>query len=107
MLLLLAAVQIAELCFGKWSVNIGDVTRLLEAIAERVQAASAELLPLNYAELRRPAASKIANEKPGQTLHATALVHEDYLRLVGSGASDKWAGRGHFFSARPRPCAAL
>jgi len=78
---------------------MADVTRILEAVAEGDKAASAELLPLVYAELRRLAASKMANEKPGQTLDATALVHEAYLRLVGSGTSDKWAGRGHFFSA--------
>ena len=78
---------------------MADVTRILEAIAEGDQAASAELLPLVYAELRRLAASRMAVEKPGQTLDATALVHEAYLRLVGSGTQDKWAGRGHFFSA--------
>jgi len=78
---------------------MADVTRILEAIGEGNQAASAELLPLVYAELRRLAASRMAVEKPGQTLDATALVHEAYLRLVGSGTHDRWAGRGHFFSA--------
>lgn len=73
-----------------------DVTRLLEAAHGGDPQAAAELLPLVYAELRKLAAVKLAHEKPGQTLDATALVHEAYLRLVGDQAFD---GRGHFFAA--------
>src|SRR5205085_2574683 len=58
-----------------------------------------ELLPLVYDELRRLAAQKLSHETPGQTLQPTALVHEAYLRLVGSGPADAWDGRGHFFAA--------
>jgi RNA polymerase sigma factor (TIGR02999 family) len=76
-----------------------DITRLLDAAAAGDPAAAAELLPLVYDELRRLAAAKLANEKPGQTLDATALVHEAYLRLVGANAPDGWNGRGHFFAA--------
>lgn len=72
------------------------VTRLLEAAHRGEPQAAAELLPLVYAELRRLAAAKVAGEKPGQTLDATALVHEAYLRLVGDRQFD---GRGHFFAA--------
>jgi RNA polymerase sigma factor (TIGR02999 family) len=61
--------------------------------------ASAELLPLVYDELRKLAAAKLAQEKPGQTLQATALVHEVYLRLVGPNDAQNWEGRGHFFAA--------
>jgi len=73
-----------------------DVTRLLEAANRGDKHAAAELLPLVYAELRKLAAAKLVNEKPGQTLDATALVHEAYLRLVGEQQFD---GRGHFFAA--------
>jgi RNA polymerase sigma factor (TIGR02999 family) len=73
-----------------------DVTRLLEAANRGDRQAAAELLPLVYDELRKLAAAKLAHEKPGQTLDATALVHEAYLRLVGDGQFD---GRGHFFAA--------
>jgi len=77
---------------------MNQVTELLTAIeAGRTQAAE-ELLPLVYAELRRLAAWHLANEAPGQTLQATALVHEAYLRLVGHG-DPQWAGRRHFFGA--------
>jgi RNA polymerase sigma factor (TIGR02999 family) len=72
------------------------VTRLLEAAHRGDKQAAAELLPLVYAELRQLAAAKLAQEKPGQTLDATALVHEAYLRLVGDQQFD---GRGHFFAA--------
>ena len=72
------------------------VTQLLEAARRGEPHAAAELLPLVYAKLRKLAAAKLANEKPGQTLDATALVHEAYLRLVGDQAFD---GRGHFFAA--------
>jgi RNA polymerase sigma factor (TIGR02999 family) len=73
-----------------------DVTRLLDAAQRGDPQAAAELLPLVYDELRKLAAAKLANEKPGQTLEATALVHEAYLRLVGDQQFD---GRGHFFAA--------
>jgi RNA polymerase sigma factor (TIGR02999 family) len=75
---------------------MSDVTRLLHAIDAGDTRAAGELLPLVYAELRRLAAAHLAREKPGQTLEATALVHEAYLRLVGDQA---FAGRGHFFAA--------
>lgn len=74
------------------------VTRLLDAAAGGDPAAAADLLPLVYDELRRLAAARLAQEKPGQTLQATALVHEAYLRLVGA-ADPGWTGRGHFFAA--------
>ena len=78
-----------------------DVTHILQAIVEGDRAAAEQLLPLVYDELRRLAARLMAAEKPGQTLNATALVHEAYLRLVGSTEGDekKWDGRGHFFAA--------
>src|SRR2546423_1756253 len=75
-----------------------EVTRILSAITEGDPQAAQQLLPLVYEELRRLAAQKLAQEKPGQTLVATALVHEAYLRLVGS-ADRGWDGRGHFFAA--------
>src|SRR6186997_3675466 len=76
---------------------MSDVTRLLDAAAAGDPAAAAELLPLVYDELRKLAAARMAAEKPGQTLQATALVHEAYLRLVGN--EQPWNGRGHFFAA--------
>jgi RNA polymerase sigma factor (TIGR02999 family) len=76
-----------------------DVTRLLDAVAAGDPRAAAELLPLVYDELRKLAAARMAGEKPGQTLQATALVHEAYLRLVGSTGGSGWNGRGHFFAA--------
>jgi RNA polymerase sigma factor (TIGR02999 family) len=81
--------------------EMSDVTRLLDAAAGGDARAAAELLPLVYAELRRLAAIRLADEKPGQTLQPTALVHEAYLRLVGDdgGLSRDWDGRGHFFAA--------
>src|SRR4051812_716469 len=78
---------------------MSDVTRLLDAAAARDRKAAADLLPLVYDELRRLAAARVAGERPGQTLQATALVHEAYLRLVGAGQPDGWDGRGHFFAA--------
>jgi RNA polymerase sigma factor (TIGR02999 family) len=75
-----------------------DVTRLLNAIAQGEPHAAEQLLPLVYAELRRLAAQKMAREKPGQTLSATALVHEAYLRLAADASHD-WDSRGHFFAA--------
>ena len=77
-----------------------NVTRILCAIDGGDPHAAAELLPLVYAELRQLAAQRIGAERPGQTLQATALVHEAYLRLVGSVVpGPQWGGRGHFFAA--------
>jgi RNA polymerase sigma factor (TIGR02999 family) len=78
---------------------MADVTQILSAIEQGDPRAAAQLLPLVYDELRRLAAQKLAQEKPGHTLQATALVHEAYLRLVGSGADPHWDSRGHFFAA--------
>src|SRR3954452_429494 len=77
----------------------GDVTRILSAAARGDPGAAGELLPLVYEELRKLAARRMARESPGQTLGATALVHEAYLRLVGTGPGGRWDGRGHFFAA--------
>jgi RNA polymerase sigma factor (TIGR02999 family) len=80
---------------------VNDVTRILSAIEGGDPSASRDLLPLVYEELRTLAANRIANEKPGQTLQATALVHEAYLRLVDVDPAKRqqWSGRGHFFAA--------
>jgi RNA polymerase sigma factor (TIGR02999 family) len=79
---------------------MADVTQLLNAIGQGDQQASADLLPLLYEELRKLAAHKLSLEKPGQTLQATALVHEAYLRLLGPTESGPaWNSRGHFFAA--------
>jgi RNA polymerase sigma factor (TIGR02999 family) len=76
-----------------------DVTRILSQIEAGDPSAAAQLLPLVYGELRKLAAEKLANEQPGQTLQATALVHEAYLRLVDSEKAQDWDSRGHFFAA--------
>jgi RNA polymerase sigma factor (TIGR02999 family) len=76
-----------------------DVTRILKDIDAGDSHAASELLPLVYDELRRLAAAQMAQENPGQTLQATALVHEAYLRLVDVDQQQRWAGRGHFFAA--------
>ena len=78
---------------------MNDVTQVLDAVARGEPEAAGRLLPLVYNELRRLAAQKLAGEKPGQTLQATALVHEAYLRLVGKGDEPSWNSRGHFFAA--------
>src|SRR5262245_9921406 len=78
---------------------MSDVTRLVEAAAAGDATAAAELLPLVYDELRTLPAANLAGEKPGQTLQPTALVHEAYLRLVGSSPDKGWDGRSHFFAA--------
>jgi RNA polymerase sigma factor (TIGR02999 family) len=78
---------------------MSDVTRLLDAAAGGDPRAAEQLLPLVYEELRALAAQRLANEKPGQTLQATALVHEAYLRLVDGQQARHWNGRGHFFAA--------
>jgi RNA polymerase sigma factor (TIGR02999 family) len=80
---------------------MSEITQILSAIEAGDPAAAAQLLPLVYDELRQLAAQKLAQEKPGQTLQATALVHEAYLRLVGppDGGDLNWNSRGHFFAA--------
>lgn len=78
---------------------MNDVTQVLRRIELGDPAAAPELLPLVYDELRKLAAQKLAFENPGQTLQATALVHEAYLRLLGNDDEKRWDGRGHFFAA--------
>jgi RNA polymerase sigma factor (TIGR02999 family) len=78
---------------------MSEVTRILAAVERGDAHAAEELLPLVYDELRKLAAQRLAGEKPGQTLLATALVHEAYLRLVGGEQPHDWNGRGHFFAA--------
>jgi RNA polymerase sigma factor (TIGR02999 family) len=78
---------------------MSEVTRILSAIDQGDPHAAERLLPLVYDELRKVATQKLAQEKPGQTLQATALVHEAYLRLVGNGAEQCWDNRRHFFAA--------
>jgi RNA polymerase sigma factor (TIGR02999 family) len=80
-------------------VGMSDVTGILSQIEQGDPQAVDKLLPLVYDELRKLAAAKLAQEKPGQTLQATALVHEAYLRLVGNGKDAQCQGRGHFFAA--------
>lgn len=76
-----------------------DITRVLSAIEAGQPHAAEQLLPLVYEELRKLAAQRLVHEKPGQTLQATALVHEAYLRLVDGKELQQWNGRGHFFAA--------
>ncbi len=76
-----------------------EITRILGAIEQGQPQAAEQLLPLVYDELRRLAAQKLSHEKPGQTLQATALVHEAYIRLVDTEKSQHWDSRGHFFAA--------
>jgi RNA polymerase sigma factor (TIGR02999 family) len=78
---------------------MSDVTRILSAIEQGDPRAAEQLLPLVYEELRQLAAQRLAQEKPGQTLQATALVHEAYLRLVDVEQAQPWNSRGHFFAA--------
>jgi RNA polymerase sigma factor (TIGR02999 family) len=78
---------------------MNEVTRILSAIEQGDPRAAEQLLPLVYEELRQLAATKLAQEKPGQTLQATALVHEAYLRLVDRDTAQHWNSRGHFFAA--------
>src|SRR5438093_2972255 len=78
---------------------MSDVTRLLSAIDQGDSQAAERLLPLVYDELRKLAAHRMAQEKPGQTLQPTALVHEAYLRLLDTKKVQKWNSRGHFFAA--------
>jgi RNA polymerase sigma factor (TIGR02999 family) len=79
--------------------DAGQVTRILSALDGGNPQASEELLPLVYQELRRLASQRLGQEKPGQTLQATALVHEAYLRLVDVEHQQRWNSRGHFFAA--------
>jgi RNA polymerase sigma factor (TIGR02999 family) len=78
---------------------MNEVTRILDAIGQGDARAAEQLLPLVYDELRKLAAQKLAQEKPGQTLEATGLVHEAYLRLVDVDRAQSWNNRGHFFAA--------
>ena len=78
---------------------MNDITRILSAIEKGDPTATDKLLPLVYQELRSLAAAKLANEKPGQTIQPTVLVHEAYLRLVNADESQHWNSRGHFFKA--------
>src|SRR5215510_9603293 len=78
---------------------MSEVTRILNAIEQGDPHAAGQLLPLVYDELRRLAAAQMVREKPGQTLDATALVHEAYLRLIGQTTEPVWANRRHFFAA--------
>src|SRR5436190_18241262 len=78
---------------------MSEVTRILSAIDEGVPHAAEQLLPLVYEELRKLAVQRLSREKPGQTLQATALVHEAYLRLVDTDVAQDWDSRGHFFAA--------
>jgi RNA polymerase sigma factor (TIGR02999 family) len=78
---------------------MSDVTHILSAIERGDPSAAEQLLPLVYDELRKLAAARLAQERPGQTLQATALVHEAYLRLVDAEQAQRWNSRGHFFAA--------
>jgi RNA polymerase sigma factor (TIGR02999 family) len=78
---------------------MSEVIRILSAAEQGDPHAAEQLLPLVYDELRKLAAARLADEKPGQTLQPTALVHEAYLRLVGGQERQEWNGRGHFFAA--------
>ena len=78
---------------------MADVTRILSQIEDGDYSASAELLPLVYKELRKLAAARLRHENPNQTLQATALVHEAYIRLVDVELQQRWESRGHFFAA--------
>src|SRR5258708_2309404 len=78
---------------------MSDVTRILSQIESGDPSAAEELLPMVYEELRKLAAARLAQEKPGQTLQATALVHDAYVRLVDVEKAQHWDSRGHFFAA--------
>jgi hypothetical protein len=81
---------------------MSDVTRILSAIEQGDPHAAEQLLPLVYDERRQLAAAQMAREKPGQTLDATALVHEAWLRLVGPADDNRWRDQGHFFAGEAR-----
>jgi RNA polymerase sigma factor (TIGR02999 family) len=78
---------------------MADVTQILSQVESGDPSAASQLLPLVYSELRKLAAQKMAHERPGQTLQATGLVHEAYVRLVGNANDAQWSNRGHFFAA--------
>jgi RNA polymerase sigma factor (TIGR02999 family) len=84
---------------GRYPACMTEVTRILCQIEQGDPSAADQLLPLVYDELRKLAAIKLANERPGQTLQATALVHEAYIRLVDPEQAQHWNSRGHFFGA--------
>jgi RNA polymerase sigma factor (TIGR02999 family) len=87
------------LCRAGIFAHMSEVTRILSAIEQGDPQAAEQLLPLVYDGLRRLAAEKMTQERPGQTLDATALVHEAYLRLVDAEKAQRWDSRGHFFAA--------
>src|SRR5688572_14471958 len=94
--------QLAHCCCSSralCSLAMSEVTRILSAIEQGDQHAAEQLLPLVYDELRRLAAQRLAHEKPGQTLDATGLVHEAFVRLVDVDRVQRWDSRGHFFAA--------
>jgi RNA polymerase sigma factor (TIGR02999 family) len=84
---------------GRYARFMSDVTRILSAIEAGDPQAAEQLMPLVYDELRKLATARLAQEKPGQTLQATALVHEAYMRLVDVEQAQRWDSRGHFFAA--------
>src|SRR5437773_11508429 len=84
---------------GVMLASMSEITHVLSAIEQGDPHAAEQLLPLVYDELRKLAAQKLGQEKPGQTLEVTALVHEAYLRLVDTEKAQQWSGRGHFFAA--------
>ena len=92
-------VQSARIPFVTERTVMSDVTNILHKIEAGDPSAAEQLLPLVYDELRKLAAARLAQEKPGQTLQATALVHDAYLRLVGAEQARHWDSRGHFFAA--------
>ena len=94
-----AFVPVAKAQRGRYASSMSEVTHILCAIEQGDPRAAEQLLPLVYDELRRLAAQKLALEKPGQTLEATALVHEAYVRLVDVEQAQGWNSRGHFFGA--------
>jgi RNA polymerase sigma factor (TIGR02999 family) len=98
--------QLVQDCYNRLSLSVflagavmSDVTQILSRIESGDPSASEQLLPLVYDELRKLAAARLTHEKPGQTLVATALVHEAYIRLVDGQATQGWNSRGHFFAA--------
>src|SRR5947209_2341699 len=86
-------------CLSRSVLPMNEVTCILSAIEQGDCHAASQLLPVVYDELRRLAAQRLSQEKPGQTLEATGLVHEAYVRLVGAAAARRWDNRGHFFAA--------
>jgi RNA polymerase sigma factor (TIGR02999 family) len=97
---IVGSVHQLHLIMGRTTIVLmSDVTRILSQIESGDPSAAEQLLPLVYDELRKLAAARLAQEKPGQTLQATALVHDAYLRLVDTDKAQHWNSRGHFFSA--------